>query len=478
MTITVMRTSDKFRARLKDQEGLRLDAYRCTAGRWTIGWGHAETNDRLVRGLRIVYKKTAAGAETTEPELGEDGKPQRVFYEGKPKRGVSITLAEAQRLFDADLDDFERAVSALVTVDLAQNQYDPLIDFAFQFGVANLTGSTLLSKINFNPNNLGTPEKAGILDEFPRWNREKGVRTEHVWRRSCRRACEYAGAPIPQALWRTNGFPFALTEDDQIDYSITPTIHKIIAHGIKAAEPYKFDPSKPLPEPVNPAPPLPSPVEDEDELFLDTPAAAEETSGAKGSPPVREQPSPSSQAAVPSSNPVPSVELSGPGTGPAAAEKVAPRPSAPPVAVPAPPLPKPSNVPTPRPFDPPVIAGQGGTKPMHPETKMPDMIPYRIDPNAGAKPLESTERFLGSVFILLGTLTRTAMANGFKLSGASGVIVAWILTLMKDPVHFAIFVAFVAMAITGVLWLFGVCLQKFGIKKKRKGEAGSSQLMY
>ena len=115
---------------------------------------------------------------------------------------------------------------------------------------------------------------------------------------------------------------------------------------------------------------------------------------------------------------------------------------------------------------------------MHPETKMPDMIPYRIDPNAGAKPLDATERSLGSVFILLGTLTRTAMANGFKLSGAGGVIVAWILTLMKDPVHFAIFVAFCAMAITGTLWLFGVCLQKFGVKKKRKGEAGSSQLMY
>ena len=34
------KTGPAGRALIKRFEGLRLNAYRCPAGRWTIGWGH------------------------------------------------------------------------------------------------------------------------------------------------------------------------------------------------------------------------------------------------------------------------------------------------------------------------------------------------------------------------------------------------------------------------------------------------------
>ncbi|WP_410962603.1 lysozyme, partial [Salmonella sp. SAL4358] len=37
-----MKLSERGYRELKRFEGCRLKAYRCSAGRWTIGWGHAE----------------------------------------------------------------------------------------------------------------------------------------------------------------------------------------------------------------------------------------------------------------------------------------------------------------------------------------------------------------------------------------------------------------------------------------------------
>ena len=470
-------------------EGAALRAYLCPAGKWTIAFGC-----------------------TKHP----DGTPIREGDTITPDQVYPYTAAAVARV----LSD----ISRMVTRPLNKYQLAALGSFVFNLGGENLrTSPRLLPAIN-----AGRWEDAADImgDYYRAWGKkdhiEDGVKVQK-WHRMAmfglriRRAaegCVLLGLDWPEACdpenisfpkktewqpnWadsiRTGGRYFDVVQPEATPVSVihhlamsnplppldaSPVPADAPAAILFPTEPARIEapvaslPDSPAAIPLDTIPtqlPLPDPIEDE--LFLDTPAATEETSVSKGSPPVSEPPSPASQAAVPSQPNSSSSKLESPAPVPKA-------PQSPPGPVSSlPPLPKPSNVPAPRTFDPPVIAGQGGLKPMHPETKMPDMIPYRIDPNAGAKPLESTERFLGSVFILLGTLTRTAMANGFKLSGAGGVIVAWILTLMKDPVHFAIFVAFVAMALTGAGWLFGVCLQKFGVKKKRKGEAGSSQLMY
>jgi len=111
-------------------ETLRLTAYLCPAGKWTIGWGHT----------------------------GPDVYP-----------GLTITADEADQLFQTDLARFETAVDELLAVPVTGNQFSALVCFTYNVGEGDdgLAGSTLLRKLN-----------AGDLDgaarEFPRWNRSKG----------------------------------------------------------------------------------------------------------------------------------------------------------------------------------------------------------------------------------------------------------------------------------------------------------------
>jgi len=106
---------------LKKFEGCKLKAYRCPAGVCTIGYGHT----------------SAAGA------------PQVVD-------GMTITQAQAEDILKRDIVKYETAVIDLVKVKLTQNQFDVLVDFAYNAGVGNLKSSTMLKKVN-----------AGDLDAVP-----------------------------------------------------------------------------------------------------------------------------------------------------------------------------------------------------------------------------------------------------------------------------------------------------------------------
>lgn len=79
----------------------------------------------------------------------------------------------------ADLPPFENSVRTKVTVELAQAEYDALVSFTFNVGVANFESSTLLKKVNSNRHATGTAaeRKAGgdaIKAEFARWNKSRG----------------------------------------------------------------------------------------------------------------------------------------------------------------------------------------------------------------------------------------------------------------------------------------------------------------
>lgn len=108
-------------ALLKKFEGCKLKAYYCPAGVCTIGYGHT----------------SAAGA------------PQVVD-------GMIITQADAEDILKRDIVKYEIAVMDLVKVKLTQNQFDVLVDFAYNAGVGNLKSSTMLKKVN-----------AGDLDAVP-----------------------------------------------------------------------------------------------------------------------------------------------------------------------------------------------------------------------------------------------------------------------------------------------------------------------
>jgi len=76
-----------------------------------------------------------------------------------------ITRAEAFDMFKGIADKFAKRVSACVTSPLNQNQFNSLVSFAYNVGVANFMRSTLLKKVNANHND---PE---IRTQFLRWDK-------------------------------------------------------------------------------------------------------------------------------------------------------------------------------------------------------------------------------------------------------------------------------------------------------------------
>lgn len=94
-----MKTSQRGIKLIKEFEGLRLTAYKCPAGVYTIGYGHT-------RGV---------------------------------KRGMKITEEEASAYLTADLRNSEKAVERYdVIYHWNQNEYDALVSFTFNCGATNL----------------------------------------------------------------------------------------------------------------------------------------------------------------------------------------------------------------------------------------------------------------------------------------------------------------------------------------------------
>ena len=125
-----MQISAKGLELIKEHEGLRLKAYRCPAGVWTIGYGH--TKD--------------------------------------VKRGMVIGKLHADRFLMEDVAQVERDVNSLVKVPLTQGQFDALVSFAFNLGSdidrdhipEGLGDSTLLKKLNAG-------DYKGAAEEFKKW---------------------------------------------------------------------------------------------------------------------------------------------------------------------------------------------------------------------------------------------------------------------------------------------------------------------
>ena len=110
---------------LEASEGSRRHVYLCTASCETIGVGHALTQDEEKSGK-------------IELESG-----RLLDY-----RDDGLSKDEILALLDSDLSRFNKAVSSLVTVDLAQHQFDALVHFSFNVGVGAFKRSTLLKKLN------------------------------------------------------------------------------------------------------------------------------------------------------------------------------------------------------------------------------------------------------------------------------------------------------------------------------------------
>lgn len=127
---------------IKKFESCRLEAYKDTAGVWTIGYGN------------ISY---------------ENGT--------KVKQGDKIAQWRAEDLFKRIAQRFVNDVNYLTKgIQLTQNQFDALVSFAYNVGSdidqdtipEGLGDSTLLKMI------LNNPENPDISKEFLKWNKAGG----------------------------------------------------------------------------------------------------------------------------------------------------------------------------------------------------------------------------------------------------------------------------------------------------------------
>ena len=75
------------------------------------------------------------------------------------------------------LVSFENYVDSYCRDDINQNQFDALVSFAYNLGPANLKVSTLLKKINANP------EDESIKLEFMKWVKAGGKTLKGLVRR-------------------------------------------------------------------------------------------------------------------------------------------------------------------------------------------------------------------------------------------------------------------------------------------------------
>jgi lysozyme len=93
-----MKLGSKGLALIKEREGVRLTAYKCPAGVWTIGYGHT-------RGV---------------------------------KEGLKITMKEAEDYLKEDVVSCENALNAL-KLPFNQNQFDALVSFLYNVGTGKLS---------------------------------------------------------------------------------------------------------------------------------------------------------------------------------------------------------------------------------------------------------------------------------------------------------------------------------------------------
>ena len=131
---------------IKHFEGCELNAYKCPAGVWTIGYGH-------IKGV---------------------------------SEGMSITQEQAEQMLLDELKEYENYINELVTVNLSQNQFDALVSWVYNLGPANLKASTMLKVLNDG-------KYEDVPYQMKRWNKAGGKVLDGLVRRREAEALLYQG---------------------------------------------------------------------------------------------------------------------------------------------------------------------------------------------------------------------------------------------------------------------------------------------
>ena len=140
--VNELNASERLIKYLHTKEGLvTRTAYLDAGVAWAIGYGHNIKIGDRINGTLAFNGRT----ETREFRVDSDFISVLNRSAGT---ALSITEAEADRIFRVDLEKFEGAVRRNVEVDLSQGQFDALVSITYNIGEGNMKKSTFLRKIN------------------------------------------------------------------------------------------------------------------------------------------------------------------------------------------------------------------------------------------------------------------------------------------------------------------------------------------
>ena len=134
--IIKMQISEEGRQLIKKFEGCELEAYKCSADVWTIGYGRTKN----------------------------------------VSRGDTCTQEQADKWLEEELPVYGAYVSDAVLVPLDQNEFDALVAWVYNLGPTNLNNSTMLKVLNEN-------KKDEVPNQMRRWNKANGKVLEGLERR-------------------------------------------------------------------------------------------------------------------------------------------------------------------------------------------------------------------------------------------------------------------------------------------------------
>jgi GH24 family phage-related lysozyme (muramidase) len=389
-------------------------------------------------GLRLITQ--FEGAPRLKARLCEGGRWELsygvTFYpDGAPvQEGDTCTHEEAMAIFRHALSVFEDAVRRNVKVPMNSNQFSAYTIFCYNVGEAQFASSTVLKRINERRYD-DAAEAMGAWIYATLGQHKQALRG--LARRQYATGCLAMGYDWEVAC--SDDAIALVRERPPNDIGTDRVLFKTkFTDVLSVAQRY-------------PLPPL-----DEPELVLSTPIKAE-------------PPTSVIEAAGKAGQPVPL-----PGPAPAApASKTSASGSSEAVSV-KPTVPAPQPVPSARPAPasvPAVIPAPVGTKTKSPNTVAPADVPYRIDPQAGLKPLEETDRAKGYWYqqagigvIRLGSLGMF----GTTLQGGAQA-------LQGDPVLSNLVLTAVVL---GGVTMTGYVVKVYGDWKRKRGEKSATQGMY
>ena len=111
---------------IKKFEGCELEAYKCSAGVWTIGYGRTKN----------------------------------------VKEGDTCTQEQADQWLHEELPVYGAYVSDAVFIPLSQNEFDALVAWTYNLGPTNLNNSTMLKVLNDN-------KKEEVPHQMRKWNKAR-----------------------------------------------------------------------------------------------------------------------------------------------------------------------------------------------------------------------------------------------------------------------------------------------------------------